>query len=167
MILACPSNDPAKGYSTGWGSGPRGTPTVSDGVVYAISANGSLMAVDAADGKKVWSKELVGDFGGKVPPWGYSESALVDGDRLIVTPGGKDGAIAALDKKTGKTIWRSKELTDRAEYSSVIIAEVNGKKQYVQLFMKTLAGVDAGTGKLLWTSKWPKGRTAVIPTPIY
>ena len=159
--------DPAKGYSTGWGSGPRGTPTVSDGVVYAISANGSLMAVDAADGKKVWSKELVGDFGGKVPPWGYSESALVDGDRLIVTPGGKDGAIAALDKKTGKTIWRSKELTDRAEYSSVIIAEVNGKKQYVQLFMKTLAGVDAGTGKLLWTSKWPKGRTAVIPTPIY
>jgi outer membrane protein assembly factor BamB len=125
------------------------------------------MAVDAADGKKVWSKELVGDLGGKVPPWGYSESALVDGDRLIVTPGGKDGAIAALDKKTGKTIWRSKELTDRAEYSSVIIAEVNGKKQYVQLFMKTLAGVDAGTGKLLWTSKWPKGRTAVIPTPIY
>lgn len=159
--------DPEDGYSTRWGSGPRGTPTVSDGVVYAISANGSLMAVDAADGKKKWSKELVGDFGGKVPKWGYSESPLVDGDWLIVTPGGKDGAIAALDKKTGKTIWQSKDLTDGAEYSSVIIAEVNGKKQYVQLFMKTLAGVDAGTGKLLWTSKWPKGRTAVIPTPIY
>ncbi|MDA7934610.1 PQQ-binding-like beta-propeller repeat protein [Akkermansiaceae bacterium] len=159
--------DPEKGYSTGWGSGPRGTPTVSDGVVYAISANGSLAAVDATDGKKMWSKELVGDFGGKVPQWGYSESPLVDGDWLIVTPGGKDGAIAALDKKTGKTIWRSKGLTDGAEYSSVIIAEVNGKKQYVQLFMKTLAGVDAETGKLLWTSKWPKGRTAVIPTPIY
>ena len=160
-------DDPADGYSTGWGSGPRGTPTVSDGIVYAISANGSLTAVDAVDGKKKWSKELVGDFGGKVPQWGYSESPLVDGDWLIVTPGGDDGAIAALDKKTGKTIWRSKDLMDHAEYSSVIIAEVNGKKQYVQLFMKTLAGLDAETGKLLWTSKWPKGRTAVIPTPIY
>lgn len=159
--------DPGEGYNARWGSGPRGTPTVSDGVVYAISANGSLMAVDAADGKKKWSKELVGDFGGKVPKWGYSESPLVDGDWLIVTPGGKDGAIAALDKKSGETIWQSKDLTDGAEYSSVIIAEVNGRKQYVQLFMKTLAGVDAGTGKLLWTSKWPKGRTAVIPTPIY
>ena len=160
-------DDPADGYNTGWGSGPRGTPTVSDGVVYAISANGSLTAVDAADGKRKWSKEFVKDFGGKVSKWGYSESPLVDGDQLIVTPGGKDGAIVALDKKTGKTIWRSKELTDGAEYSSVVIAEVNGKKQYVQLFMKTLAGVDAKTGKLLWTSKWPKGRTAVIPTPIF
>lgn len=159
-------DDPADGYNTGWGSGPRGTPTVSDGVVYAISANGSLTAVDAANGKRKWSKEFVKDFGGKVSKWGYSESPLVDGDQLIVTPGGKDGAIVALDKKTGKTIWRSKELTDGAEYSSVVIAEVNGKKQYVQLFMKTLAGVDAETGKLLWTSKWPKGRTAVIPTPI-
>jgi len=160
-------DDPEKGYSTGWGSGPRGTPTVSDGIVYAISANGALTAVAAADGKKKWSKDLVKDFGGKIPQWGYSESPLADGDWLIVTPGGEDGAIAALDKKTGKTIWRSKDLTDGAEYSSVIIAEVNGKKQYVQLFMKTLAGVDAKTGKLLWTSKWPKGRTAVIPTPIY
>lgn len=160
-------DDPGDGYSTGWGSGPRGTPTVSDGVVYAISANGALAAVDAADGKKKWSKDLVGDFGGQVPQWGYSESPLVDGNWLIVTPGGKDGAIAALDKKTGKTIWRSQDLTDGAEYSSVIIAEVEGKKQYVQLFMKTLAGVDAETGKLLWTSGWPKGRTAVIPTPIY
>ena len=160
-------DDPADGYSTGWGSGPRGTPTVSDGMVYAISANGSLTAVAAADGKRLWSKEFVKDYGGKVSKWGYSESTLADGDKLIVTPGGKDGAIVALDKKTGKTIWRSKELTDGSEYSSVIIAEGNGKKQYVQLFMKTLAGVDAETGKLLWTSKWPKGRTAVIPTPIY
>jgi len=160
-------DDPEKGYSTGWGAGPRGTPTVSEGMVYAISANGSLMAADANSGKKKWSKEMVGDFGGKVPQWGYSESPLVDGDWLIVTPGGSDGAIVALDKKTGKTIWRSQELTDNAQYSSVIIATVNGKKQYVQLFMKTLAGVDAQTGKLLWSSKWSQGRTAVIPTPIY
>jgi len=160
-------DDPEKGYNTGWGSGPRGTPTVSDGMVYAISANGTLTAVDAGTGKKKWSKDFLSDFGGKVPTWGYSESPLADGDWLIVTPGGEGGAIAALDKKTGKTIWRSEELTDHAEYSSVIIAEVNGEKQYVQLFMKKLAGVDAKTGELLWSSRWPKGRTAVIPTPIY
>lgn len=160
-------NDPEEGYLTRWGSGPRGTPTVSDGMVYAISANGALTAVSATDGKRKWSKDFVKDFGGKIPKWGYSESPLADGEWLIVTPGGKNGAIAALDKKTGKTIWRSKDLTDGAEYSSVIIAKVNGKKQYVQLFMNTLAGVDAKAGKLLWTSKWPKGQTAVIPTPIY
>ncbi|NNM29810.1 MAG: PQQ-binding-like beta-propeller repeat protein, partial [Akkermansiaceae bacterium] len=77
------------------------------------------------------------------------------------------GAIVALDPNTGRTIWSSGDLTDGAQYSSVVPAEVNGKRQYIQLFMKTLAGVDAKDGKLLWTSKWPQGRTAVIPTPIY
>lgn len=160
-------DDPGKGYNTGWGQGPRGGPTVSEGLVYAMSANGALIAVKTADGSKAWSKQLVEDFGGEVPKWGYSESPLVDGDKLLVTPGGDQGAIIALDKKTGKTLWRSKDLTDGAEYSSLIIAEVKGKRQYVQLFMKKLAGISAEDGALLWTADWPEGRTAVIPTPIY
>jgi len=159
--------DPEKGYNSGWGGGPRGSATVSEGLVYAISANGDLVAVSAEDGAKKWQKNLVEDFGGKIPGWGYSECPLVDGDKLVVTPGGKGGAIVALDKKSGKILWRSKGLKDKAQYSSVIVAEVNGKRQYVQLFMKKLAGVDAESGKLLWSSEWPSGRTAVIPTPIY
>ena len=159
-------SDPENGYNTRWGAGTRGAVTIDGGLAYAINANGDLVCVTADKGTRKWSKSLVDDFGGKIPGWGYSESPLVDGDKVIVTPGGNQGAIVALDKNTGKTLWKSADLTDSAQYSSVIIAEVKGKRQYVQLFMKSLAGVDAESGELLWKSKWP-GRTAVIPTPIY
>lgn len=167
-VWAAPiGNDPEEGYNTKWGAGTRGAPTVSDGLVYAMSATGQLTCVSAKDGSRKWTTSLVDDFGGKIPSWGYSESPLVDGDKLIVTPGGKGGAIVALDKKSGKTIWKSEDLTDNAQYSSVIVADVNGKRQYIQLFMNTLAGVSAEDGKLLWSVEFPEGRTAVIPTPIY
>ena len=159
--------DPEKGYNTGWGAGTRGAPTVGGGLVFAMSANGELAAVNAADGKVKWRKDLVKDYGGTIPSWGYAESPLLDKNQLIVTPGGKGGAIVALDPATGKDLWRSKDLTNEAQYSSIIAAEVNGKRQYIQMFMNTLAGVDAANGELLWTSDWPGGRTAVIPTPIY
>ena len=158
--------DPEEGYNTGWGAGTRGAPTVDDGLVYAINANGDLVCVTADKGEKKWSVSLVDDFGGAIPGWGYSESPLVDGNKIIATPGGGQGAIVALNKKTGKTIWQSTDLKDGAQYPSVIVATVQGRRQYIQLFMKTLAGVDAGTGEVLWTSSWP-GRTAVIPTPIH
>lgn len=160
-------DDEGQGYNTGWGGGPRGSATVSDGMVYAITANGDLTAVDAESGRKKWDKSFTKDFDGKVPGWGYAESPLVDGDKLIVTPGGKGGAIVALDKSNGRTLWKSKGLEDEAQYSSVIIAEADGKKQYVQLFMNKLAGVDAESGELLWSSPWAPGRVAVIPTPVY
>ncbi len=159
-------DDPEKGYHTGWGGGPRGAPTVSEDMVYAISANGELTCVSVEKGTRKWSKKFVEDFGGKVPEWGYAESPLVDGDKLVVTPGGKDGAIVAFDKKSGKQLWRSKKLEDNAQYSSLVPADVGGKRQYIQLFMNTVAGVDAENGDVIWTSKWP-GRTAVIPTPVY
>ncbi len=164
--------DPEKGYNTGWGAGPRSAPSVSDGMVYALGMTGDLVCVSAEDGKKVWSKNLLDDFDGKTPSWGYSESPLVDGDKILVTPGGKrGGAIVALDKKTGKTIWHAEELTekdkDNAQYAGIIPIDVNGGRQYVQLFMNSLVGVSAEDGKLLWRSEWEPGRTAVIPTPIY
>lgn len=159
--------DPEKGYNTGWGAGTRGAPTVSDGMVYAMSANGGLTCFDADNGKNLWNKDLVKDFGGAIPGWGYSESPLVDGAKVVVTPGGDQGAILALEKKTGKKLWRSKDLKDGAQYSSLVVAEVKGKRQYIQLFMNTLAGVDAENGEVLWKSDWPEGRTAVIPTPVY
>ncbi|WP_226895717.1 PQQ-binding-like beta-propeller repeat protein [Luteolibacter marinus] len=160
-------DDPESGYNTGWGGGPRGAPTVSDGMVYAMSANGEFACLSAADGSRKWRKDLVKDFGGKVPDWGYSESPLVDGDRVVVTPGGKDGAIVAFDKKSGKKLWASKGLEDDAQYSSLVPADVGGKRQYIQLFMNKLAGVDAESGEVVWTSDWKQGRTAVIPTPVF
>ena len=84
---------------------------------------------------------MVKDLGGKVPGWGYTESVLVDEGRVICTPGGSGGALTALDAKTGKVLWRSKEFTDPAQYSSPIVINHGGKRQYVQLVMKKLVGV--------------------------
>ena len=152
--------------TNGWGDGPRMSPTISNGKIYALGARGNLLCVLAKNGKLVWKKSLVDDLGGKVPGWGYTESVLVDEGKVICTPGGKDGAIAALDADSGRTIWRTKSFTDGAQYSSPISIIHQGKKQYVQLVMKNIVGIDPGNGSVLWQSTWP-GKVAVIPTPIF
>jgi len=152
--------------TNGWGDGPRMSPTISNGKIYALGARGNLLCVLAKNGKQVWKKSLVDDLGGKVPGWGYTESVLVDQGKVICTPGGKDGAIAALDADSGRTIWRTKSFTDGAQYSSPISIMYQGKKQYVQLVMKNIVGIEPGNGSVLWKSKWP-GKVAVIPTPIF
>jgi len=146
------------------GGGPRGTPAVDGECIYGLGGQGRLICAAVADGKVLWRVSLA-DLGGKTPNWGYSESVLVDGDRVICTPGGAKGAIAALDKATGKVIWQSKEFTDPAHYSSAIVGEHNGTRQYIQLTEQHVAGVSANDGKLLWKSPFP-GRVAVVPTPI-
>jgi outer membrane protein assembly factor BamB len=160
-LWAAPVGDPLK---NNWGDGPRGTPTVDGGFVYALSGQGTLVCVQVADGKLSWQKTMH-DFGGRTPGWGYTESVLVDGNKVVCTPGGKKGALVALDKKTGNTIWQSKEFTDEAQYASIIPAEINGQRQYVQLTTKHFVGIGADDGKLLWSADFP-GSTAVIPTPI-
>ena len=157
-----------KAGAPGWGGfeGGRSTPTVDGDLVFAVSQWGELAAYDAKDGKEKWRKEYTTDFGGTRPEWGFAESVLVDGEKVVVTPGGADGAIAALDKKTGKVLWRSKEFTDAAHYSSLIKADIGGVPQYIQLTAQSVAGVSAENGKLLWRAD-RKGATAVIPTPIY
>ena len=147
-----------------WGDGPRSTPSVEAGKVYTLSGPGTLACVNAADGKEIWNTSM-SEVGGKVPTWGYTESPLVDGDQVVVTPGGEKGAIAAYDKATGKLRWQSKEFTDGAQYSSIVSATINGEKQYVQLTMQSIVGISAKDGALLWRHGFP-GRVAVIPTPI-
>jgi outer membrane protein assembly factor BamB len=153
-------------FTNKWGNGPRNTPAVAGGKVFALSASGVLACVDAATGKKKWDKSLTKDLGGAVPNWGYAESPLVEGALVIVTPGGKDGTLAALDVETGKEKWRTKDFTDAAQYSSCIVADVSGTRQIIQLVMGNLVGVSPKDGTVLWKSKFP-GSTAVIPTPVY
>jgi outer membrane protein assembly factor BamB len=107
----------------------------------------------------------VNDFSGGIPNWGYSESVLIDGDHLACTPGGKGGMVL-LNKKTGETVWQCKDFTDGAGYSSIVIADVDGVKQYVQQTMKSGIGVRAKDGKLLWKVGELGRNVAVIPTPI-
>ena len=147
--------------------GPRGTPTIDGDRAYAIGQYGDLVCVSTADGKEVWRKNLEKDFKGQVMSgWGYSESPLVDGDRVVCTPGGAGGTVLALDKKTGKPLWRSKDFTDAAAYSSIIAAETGGKRTYIQLTDRSVVGIDAGNGSVLWRADRP-GEVAVIPTPVY
>jgi outer membrane protein assembly factor BamB len=147
-----------------WGDGPRATPTVDGGHVYAMSGQGYLICVSAADGKSVWSAEMK-NFGGKVPSWGYTESVLVDGDKVICMPGGETGTLVALNKTTGEKIWQTADWTDGAQYSSAIAVDLNGGRQIIALTMQHVGGVDARSGAKLWLSDW-QGKTAVIPTPI-
>jgi outer membrane protein assembly factor BamB len=154
-------------YDNGWGGGPRGNPTVADGMVYLIGPKGDLVAFAADTGKQAWSKNFGKDLGGKLMSgWGYSESPLVDGDKVICSPGGAKGTLAALDKKTGETIWRSKDVTDSAGYASVVVSEFGGTRQYITTTDKGTIGVAAKDGKLLWKIENTAFRTAVIPTPI-
>ena len=147
--------------------GPRCTPTVDGEHVYALGQYGDLVCVTAADGKEVWRKNLEKDFKGKMMSgWHYSESPLVDGDRVVCTPGGPEGTMLALDKKTGSTLWRSTDWKDKAAYSSVVAADVGGKRTYIQLTDKSVAGIDAENGKVLWRAD-REGEVAVIPTPVY
>ena len=150
------------------GDGPRGTITVNEDKLYLICGGGQIYCLSAKDGKALWQKNFVTDFNGKImSQWGYSESPLVDGNLVICTPGGVQGTLVALDKNTGAVVWICKEWTDEAGYSSPIVAEIDGVRQYIQQSAKGVAGVAAKDGKLLWRVEIEGYRVAVIPTPVY
>lgn len=151
-------------YKNGTGDGPRGTPTVDGDRVYAISGRGNLICVDAATGDSIWQKDLLGEFGGRNISWGISESPLIDGNRVIVTPGGRDAGVVALNKSDGKVIWRSQ--SDRAGYSSAVSANIAGIHQYVLLTGSASIGLRASDGRLLWRYEKVANGTANVATPI-
>lgn len=148
--------------------GPRCTPTVDGDRVYALSPHGDLVCFTTAAGKELWRKNLKKDFGGHMMSgWGYSESPLVDGDKLVCTPGGKESTLVALDKKTGKLIWKSRvPQGDGAAYSSIITANINGERQYVQFMGRGVVGVAANDGTFLWRFDKPANGTANCSTCI-
>src|SRR5262249_57905965 len=147
------------GQAGGNYSGTRCTPTVDGALVYALGQFGDLVCLDAARGTVVWSKNFSRDWGGRPGSWNYSESPLVDGDTVIVTPGGARATVVALNKKTGQEVWRS-PLGDTAGYSSIVVSEAGGIRQYVQLLSGGTVGVAAPDGKLLWRYNKFAGNTA-------
>ncbi len=149
------------------GGGPRGTPTIDGERIYALSEDGDLACLSASDGSVVWSRNILHDFGGANPPWLISESPLIDGNRVIVTPGGRRAGIVALDKLTGKTVWASTELSDPAAYSSCIIADVQGVRTIMTLTSQAGVGVRASDGKLMWRNTRVANDTANCTTPVY
>lgn len=145
----------------------RSTPTVDGELVYALGSDGDLVCLEAKDGKIRWRKSLRKDFDGQPHDWAYAESPLVDGDVLVITPGGAQATLVALDKKTGAVIWKSAVPGgEAAGYASAMVVEAGGRKQYVQFLSKGLVGVDARTGELLWRYKEVAKGPAQAFTPV-
>jgi outer membrane protein assembly factor BamB len=148
--------------------GPRSSPTVDGERVYVLGLNGDLLCLEAASGKEIWRHDLRKDFDGRPGGWGYSESVLIDGNKLICTPGGQKATLAALDKLTGEVLWRAKvPQGDSAAYSSCIVADVQGVRQYIQFLGRGVVGVAAADGQFLWRYDHPANGTANCSTPIY
>jgi outer membrane protein assembly factor BamB len=148
--------------------GARSTPTVDGDVLYALGSDGDLVCLETATGKPRWKKNLRSDFGGRPGIWAYAESPLVDGERLVVTPGGAEATMVALNKSNGEVVWKcAVPGGDNAGYASVVISQAAGRKQFVQFLEKGLVGVDAQGGRFLWRyDKTAQGSPANIPTPV-
>ena len=130
----------------------RATPTVNDGKVYTVSRLGQVYCLDAKLGTKIWSRNLLTEFNGKKPTWDYAMSALIDGDKVIVCPGGPN-ILAVLDKATGKTLLQGGG-SDTPSYATPVVATLDGVKQYLVFAASGLLGVDAATGARLWSYPW-------------
>ncbi len=152
----------------GWGGfeGPRAAPSADGNRLIAVGQWGELVCLDSSTGAEKWRKDYKKDFGGTRPDWGFAEGPLIDGDKVVVTPGGRDGAIVALAKDSGSILWRSKGFTDLAHYSSLVPADIGGVRQYIQLTAQSVVSIAAADGNVLWRVS-RRGDTAVIPTPIY
>jgi outer membrane protein assembly factor BamB len=147
--------------------GARATPTVDGGVVYHLNETGLLSAFDAQKGTVIWSLDLLKTFEARIPKYGYTESVLIDGDRLICCPGGTRGFMVALNKKTGALVWANTEVTDGVGFASPILVEDKGVRQFVTLSEEAVIGVEASAGRLLWRHPFTNKRKNNIPTPLY
>lgn len=151
--------------------GPRCTPTADGDAVYALGQFGDLVCLALADGKERWRVNLPKDYKGSSGLWAYSESPLVDGDKVVCTPGGSDAVMLALHKRTGKVVWKGQTPDgESAGYSSIVVSSAAGTRQYVTLTSLGLVGFAADTGKMLWrywatTDRFAKNM-ANIPTPV-
>jgi outer membrane protein assembly factor BamB len=152
--------------------GPRCTPTVDGDRLYAIGTDGELVCLDTPTGDIHWRRNFAEDFDGQyMSVWKFSESPLVDGDRLVCTPGGPEATMVALNKANGDVIWKcaipdlGEQGADGAGYSSAVVADICGVRQYVQMVGRGVIGVDAATGRFLWGYNRIANNVANITAP--
>jgi outer membrane protein assembly factor BamB len=152
-------------YRDGQGDGPRSTPTIADGTVFAFGAQGALVAVDLESGRPNWRHDLRNDYGARVPTWGFSSSPLLVDSTLLVEVGGRDAAIVAFDRATGAEVWRA--LDDAPGYAAPILIEMHGLRQAVFFTAGRLVGIPAAGGAALWSVPWKTSYDVNAATPIF
>jgi outer membrane protein assembly factor BamB len=144
------------------GTGPRSTPATDGTVVVSVSPTGEITCARVADGRIVWQKNMK-NFGASAPGFGFVESPFIDGNLVLVSPG---SSVLALNKLNGATVWQSRKLKGTTDYSSLSLAETGKVKQYLVMTEKSVAGILATSGAILWEGDFP-GDRAVVPTPVY
>jgi len=147
--------------------GTRSVPTIDGGKLVHFNADGDAVCLDAKTGKPIWARNYLKEFNGRNIRWALSESPLIVDDKVICFAGGTEIGAAALDKKTGKTVWTCKGPGDRPGYSSPILVEYGGLRQIIVLMSASAVGVHAETGKLLWRFAQPAAFDENIMTPVY
>jgi len=160
----CTAFGPATNPSVG--PGPRSTPTIDGETAYGLGADGLLVAIEIASGKVKWKKNILEEFAGTNPTWGICESVLIDGEKLICTPGGTKGTLVALNKESGETIWACvTPEKEQAGYASAVVAEIAGVRQYVQFTSRGTIGVSTD-GKYLWRNNSSANGSANCSSPL-
>jgi len=155
-------------YKISYPAGPRCTPAVDGDKVYTLGAMGDLICLDIPTGKAVWKKQLKDEYKAKVAIWGYAAHPLIDGDKLITLAGGDGSHIVALDKTTGKELWRSQSAveSDDVGYAPPSIIEFAGKRQLLMAGPKALKSLNPETGELYWSQKYTADNGSIIMTPV-
>ncbi len=147
--------------------GTRSTPVVVDDFIYMESGQGVVYCFDMFTGEIVWQKDIFFEFNAENIMWGKAESLLIDGDRIICTPGGRENNVVALDRHSGKTIWTSKGFGEPAAYCSPVLAEHNDARIVVTMTATSVIGVDADTGEFLWREEQQQSNKIHANSPVY
>lgn len=148
-------------------TGPRSTPTIIDGMLYFVSGQGVVFCMDAGNGEILWSKDMFESFGAREIPWGIAESPLIDGDRIILTPGGREHNVVALDRHTGETIWSSAGNGEQSAYCSPILVQHNDTRLVVTMTAESILGIDADQGQTYWRIPHKQGNKIHANSPVY
>jgi outer membrane protein assembly factor BamB len=159
-----------KNYGSEWSGdfpGTRSTPTVVDGLLYVHSGNSTMVCMDAETGKIVWSVDLKKKIGADPPRWGIAESVVIDGNKVICTPGSPKASIIALDRLKGTTIWECTEHTEKGGYCSPVIITHNKQRILVTMTARSIVALNPETGKLLWKHEHRTNWDVNANTPIY
>ena len=147
--------------------GTRSTPTITDGLLYHLSGIGNLVCLKADSGDLVWSANILEEFNGRSTTWGLAESPLIIGNIVICTPGGEEASMLALDRLTGKFVWKCTGAQDKPGYASPILVDHDGLKQIVTAMSESIVGVRASDGKLLWRYPHKVFADENITTPLF